>query len=75
MSKLHTENVPGNLHAAASTVNKWGWADYVVAMDFSTGYTVVVFRMPDELVWDIRRNSQSYAADPHHDDPSVRTER
>lgn len=47
---LVTENIPGNLHEAASLLNDWGLSDYVVAMDFSSRYTVVVYRVPKKLL-------------------------
>lgn len=68
--KLHTENLPGNIHQSATFINKQGWADYVISMDFSGGnYTIVVFCMPDEMVYKIRELDKSYTSDPHHDDP------
>lgn len=52
MSKLvlWSENVPGNLHQAAMNVNEFGMAEYVLAMNYTSGnYTVVVYRVPIEL--------------------------
>jgi hypothetical protein len=69
--KLHTENIPGNLHMAATTINEWGWAEYVVALDRSGNYTIAVFKMPAEFVKKIRANSPSYTADPSHDDCEI----
>lgn len=69
--KLHTENIGGNLHEAATKINKLGWAEYVIAMDYSGNYTVCVFKMPSYLVKNIRMASPSYAADPSHDDPEM----
>lgn len=66
--KLHTANLPGNLHSAAVIINKWGWAEYLLHMEFGGSNTVCVFRMPAEKVWEIRENDPSYAIDPHHDD-------
>lgn len=66
--KLHTMNIGGNLHEAATAINKWGLAEYVIHLDYSGGITVAVFRMPANKVYEIRTNSPSYAADPHHDD-------
>lgn len=49
--RLVTENVGGNLHEAADTINKWGLADYVLAMESGASFriTVVVFRVPDDF--------------------------
>jgi len=69
--KLHTENYSGNLHETAVQINKQGFADYVIAMDSTGRNTVVVFRMPSELVWELREKNVSYVTDPHHDDVSV----
>ena len=66
--KLHTENFSGNLHEAAVTINKLGWADFVMQMESSGGNTIVVFQMPNSMVHSIRKNSRSYVSDPHHDD-------
>jgi len=66
--KIHTENISGNLHAAAVWINKQGWAEYLVHMEFSTSYTVAVFKMPAHMVHMIRAKSASYAAEPDHDD-------
>ena len=67
--KIHTENMCGNLHEVATTINKRGWAQYLVTMNFNGGnYTVAVFRMPDSMVYKLRRESPSYMSDPHHDD-------
>lgn len=65
--KLHTENVPGNFHQAAMTINSWGWAEYVLAMEMAGDYTVTVFKMPAAKVHEIRAGL-GYIADPHHDD-------
>lgn len=67
--KLHTENIGGNLHQASTIINRWGWAEYLIHLDCVTGSnTIAVFRMPAEKVHEIRQNSQSYCADPSHDD-------
>lgn len=66
--KLHTMNIGGNLHEAATAINKWGLAEYLIHLDYMNGMTVAVFRMPANKVYEIRTNSPSYAADPHHDD-------
>lgn len=42
---LVTDNLPGNLHAAAVLINQRGLAQHVVTMNHSGGYTVVVYRM------------------------------
>lgn len=65
--KLHTENVPGNLHQAAITINSWGWAEYVLAMEMVGSYTVTVFKMPAAKVHEIRAGN-GHTLDPHHDD-------
>lgn len=49
MSKLWTENVPGNLHQAAVWVNTFALANQVLAMGGGVNYTVVVFRAPDDF--------------------------
>jgi len=64
--KLHTQNFDGDLHESSTAINKKGWAEYVVVMDYSGYNTVVVFKMPAEMVYKIRRYSDDY--DPHHDD-------
>ena len=46
---LWTENIPGNLHQAAETLNKMNVAKYVLTMEFSGSATVVVFRIPSNL--------------------------
>jgi len=67
--KLHTENVPGNLHEAATWINKQGWAEYVVVMHYvNSSTTVAVFKMPNAMVYKIRANKPGYIPDPHHDD-------
>lgn len=67
--KLHVETIPGNLFFAATTINKWGWAEYLVGMEFTPGgSTQAVFKMPAAKVHEIRANNPSYVADPHHDD-------
>lgn len=67
--KLHTENIAGNLHQAASIINQWGWAEYVIGLDCPTGSTTIaVFKMPAAKVHEIRNSKPSYWADPHHDD-------
>ncbi len=69
--KLHTENFGGNLHATAVAINKRGWAEYVVVLQSNPSGTVAVFRMPDDMVHDIRRLTPSYQDDVHHDDYSA----
>lgn len=66
--KLHTENISGNLHEAANYINKKGWADYVIHMSCRSYATQVVFKMPKELVWKIRKEDRCYTGDIHHDD-------
>ena len=68
-TKLHTENIAGNIHDSATLINKRGWAGYLVTIH-STGFnSVAVFKMPSELVYSVRSEDKSYVADPHHDDP------
>lgn len=67
--KLHTVNIGGNLHDAATAINRWGWAEYLIHLDAVSGYnTIAVFRMPADKVNQIRADMPSYVADPHHDD-------
>ncbi len=42
---LLTENLVGNLHEAAHTINRRGLADYVLTMHYSHGNTVIVYRV------------------------------
>lgn len=67
-AKIHTENICGNLHSAAVWINKQGWAEYLLQMEFSGGSTLAVFRMPAELVHDIRAKSAAYIPESNHDD-------
>ncbi len=68
--KLHTENIGGNIHKAATFINKMGWAEYLISLYLNGGsYSTAVFRMPDEMVWKIREEDRRYASDSHHDDP------
>lgn len=70
MFKLYTEHFDDNLFQTATTINKLGWADYVIHMHCPDGrYTIVVFKMPAEMVYQIRSDNKSYTGDPHHDDP------
>jgi len=69
MMKLHTQNFGGNLHEAATTINRWGWAEYLIHLEsVSSGNTIAVFKMPAGKVHEIRASTASYVADPHHDD-------
>lgn len=47
---LHVENVGGNLFDAAFWVNRQGWAEAVVRMDYGNGNTQVVLRLPKHEV-------------------------
>lgn len=68
---LHTENVPGNLHQAAVMINRYGWAEYVLSMDYIGGsYTIVVLRMPADLVRKTRADNPAYV-DDNSDLPSI----
>jgi hypothetical protein len=69
--KLHTENYGDNLHATANAINKKGWGEYVVVMQSNGMSTQVVFKMPAEMVYKIRKENRSYCMDPHHDDPET----
>ena len=67
--KIHTETMCGNVHEAATTVNKRGWGEYLVSLEFtSVNYSTAIFKMPDEMVYKIRKEQISYVSDPHHDD-------
>ena len=68
-NKLHTKNINGNLHEAATWINKMGWADKLVTMDSNGFNTVAVFRMPAHEVYKIRNEDPSYVSAPNHDDP------
>lgn len=69
MMKLHTQNFGGNLHEAATTINRWGWAEYLIHLESVSGHsTIAVFKMPAGKVHEIRASTASYVADPHHDD-------
>lgn len=68
--KLHTENFGGNLHQTATAINRLGLADYVLQMSYSGCGTVVVFRMPDDMVKKIR--AERGHDNPSHDDPVER---
>lgn len=67
-TKLHTATIGGNLHDAAHAINKWGWSDYLVALDYGGGNTTAVFRMPAEMVHNLRETSPSWVGDVHFDD-------
>ncbi len=74
MTKLYTENIPGNLHESSNSINKRGLAEYVLTMAFGGGSsTVVVFKMPDKLVHALRAGDRSYTANPTWDDPTTLT--
>lgn len=70
MKVLHTANYHGNVHEAATSINKQGYAEYVLSMSYSSMNTIVVFLMPAELVYKIRSESRSYANRPDHDFPT-----
>ncbi len=67
-AKIHTENIPGNMHQAAIWINKQGWAEYLMQMEFSGSTTVAVFKMPAKMVRDIHAKNDAYIAKPGHDD-------
>ena len=54
--QLVTINLGGNLHTACSTINKMGLADFVLALDYSGGGTVAVFRVPDDVAPRLRQH-------------------
>lgn len=67
--KLHSVNIAGNLHDAATAINTWGWAEYLHTLSYVGDYnTIAVFRMPAEKVYELRAQSASYVADVRHDD-------
>lgn len=53
--KLVTHNLGGNLHQAATWINDYNLAQFVLAMDCARGeHTIVVFRVDDDFdlpVW------------------------
>lgn len=65
--KLHTETFGGNMHEAAVTINRMGLATYLVTMDYAGSLTICVFRMPADLVHQLRREN-GYTLPPDHDD-------
>lgn len=68
MMKLHTQNFGGNLHVTATTINSWGWAEYLIHLEsVSPNLTIGVFKMPAGKVHEIR-SAGGYIPDPHHDD-------
>lgn len=75
MYKLHTETFGGNVHESATLVNKLGWAEYLVSLEFNGGnYSTAVFLMPAEMVYKLRSDRKTYVSDPHHDDCDVKAE-
>ncbi len=66
--KIHTTHINGNKHDAATYINKMGWADYLIEMEKSGYYTIIVFRMPTELVHKIREEDISFVSEVDHDD-------
>lgn len=69
--KVLTQNIAGNRHAAATWVNKQGWAEYLVCFEpVSGGNTIAIFKMPLEMVNKIR--AETGYDTPTHDDPPQR---
>jgi len=57
--KLHTENVVGNLHGACHTLNRWGLAEQVFSLHYSSGsYTIAVLKVHDDF--DIDEHIKKY---------------
>lgn len=71
--KIHSETFPGNLFAATTEINRRGWALYLITMDFTQMHTIAVFKMPTELVHEIREKNPSFKKSPDHDtwEPSL----
>lgn len=67
VSKIHTEVLGGNAYDATGFINKMGWAKYLLSLDSSGRSAVAVFRMPAEMVYEIREKANY--DDPHCDDP------
>jgi len=66
--KIHTENIPGNLHEAATWINRRGWASNLITMHFNGGhYTVAVFRFHEIELHRIRHDNPSFMEDPAFD--------
>lgn len=70
--KLHTETLPGNLHAAAHEINRRGLADYVLQMEVVGFYTIAVFKMPTALVHKLRAEDRAFTGAIDFDDPPAR---
>lgn len=71
--KIHTENIPGNIHAAAHWINKRGLAEYLVCMSVSGNYTIAVFKMPNDIVHWLRKHNPSWSPNTaiDFDDPKL----
>lgn len=67
-TKLHTATFGGNLHDAAFAINRWGWADYLVTLSHKEQTTTAVFRMPIEMVHELRETNPAWVGDVHFDD-------
>lgn len=58
-SVLCTEVMAGNLHEVSDSINKRGLSDFVLVMDYSGGYTSIVFRIPKQLLKDHEEQKNS----------------
>lgn len=66
--KLYSQNILGNLHEMAVSVNRMGWAGYLIGFERSGNYTICIFKMPADMVRKIRNADKSYCAAATHDD-------
>ena len=63
--KLWTENMAGNLHVAAATINDpkfWVIFEEIVTMSFSGSMTIVVFKVTDA---EYNRLKEKYYSKPY----------
>lgn len=56
-NKLYTMNIHSDLHHASTTINRWGWADYLFSIHDNGNFITAVFRMPAQKVHDIRADN------------------
>jgi hypothetical protein len=68
-TKIHVQVIGGNLFAAATFINKAGWSDYLLQMDYLNGVTRAVLRMPTAMVHALREKDAAYISPIDHDDP------
>lgn len=65
--KLYTMNMSGSIHQAAATINRWGWAEYLLYLNVPhPGAVIAVFRMPREKVHALRLENN--VENPYFDD-------